>query len=493
MGKGMFSNLLRSRLRALIAGESGMALPVALFAMIASMALAGAAVVSSVDVQQGSKRDGGSKSAIAAADAGANVATMRLSRYANTTASSPCVRESGGTLVSSGPEADGWCPAVAGGVGSAAYSYRVSPVGPEGDKVCEGYDLCIVSTGTFSGVSRRVEMTFNESSLEGGDEDDETGSEESSSGGASVDGLIGQDGIVLSGNADIRVGIGTNGNVTGDGSANVCGNIRVGIGKKAEATQCHGYQVTYGNVDLPPVSSFMPSNIATVNSNNRLRKCASTNNPVNCQLDTYTGQWSTTDPLNPTTRSISLTSKSVTVGGGDYWLCSLSLAGNSELIMAAGAKVRFFFDTPESCGLASGATQISVTGNSGIVSTGYKATEGKFDVPGFYLLGSTARTTYVSLNGNHKTNEFVIYGPNTTMTLTGNSTYKGLIAGKKIEASGSAVVENDSGFTLPAELQPPPLDEEEENAEETPGTRYFTPQSYLECSGVAATLPDDGC
>src|SRR4051794_3430975 len=101
MGQGMFSNTLRRRLRELATSERGMALPVALFAMISSMALAGAAVVSSVDVQQGSKRDSGSKSAIAAADAGANVATMRLSRYANTLDSSPCLAESGGTLVTS--------------------------------------------------------------------------------------------------------------------------------------------------------------------------------------------------------------------------------------------------------------------------------------------------------------------------------------------------------------------------------------------------------
>ena len=59
-----------------------MALPVALFAMIASMALASAAVLATVDVQQGSHRDHSSKSAIAAADAGANVALLRLDRYA---------------------------------------------------------------------------------------------------------------------------------------------------------------------------------------------------------------------------------------------------------------------------------------------------------------------------------------------------------------------------------------------------------------------------
>ncbi len=60
----------------------------------------------------------------------------------------------------------------------------------------------------------------------------------------------------------------------GEGNANICGDIRHGIGKECEphsnAKQCPGYQVTEGNKTLPPVSSFMPSNIATSNSNYRL-------------------------------------------------------------------------------------------------------------------------------------------------------------------------------------------------------------------------------
>ena len=52
---------LRARLLHLARSERGMALPAALFATIASLALAGAAVLSTVDVQQGAKRDNGSK------------------------------------------------------------------------------------------------------------------------------------------------------------------------------------------------------------------------------------------------------------------------------------------------------------------------------------------------------------------------------------------------------------------------------------------------
>ena len=70
----------RLRFALLVESERGMALPVAMLATVASLGLAGAAVMSTVDVQQGTKRDGGSKSAIAAADAGASLARLRLNR-----------------------------------------------------------------------------------------------------------------------------------------------------------------------------------------------------------------------------------------------------------------------------------------------------------------------------------------------------------------------------------------------------------------------------
>ena len=85
-----------------------MALPVALFAMIAGMALASAAVVATVNVQQGSHRDSATKSAIAIADAGANIARMRIDRYAVVLADHPCMRMgASGVLEGAAAEADG--------------------------------------------------------------------------------------------------------------------------------------------------------------------------------------------------------------------------------------------------------------------------------------------------------------------------------------------------------------------------------------------------
>ncbi|HET7122042.1 MAG TPA: hypothetical protein VFI17_12440 [Solirubrobacterales bacterium] len=545
-----------------------MALPVALFAMIGSMALASAAVIATTDVQHGAHRDDSSKEAIAAADAGANVARVRQTRYAFVlNRLNPCLAMgSDGKLTKADAELVGgkeWCPPISGTVGDASYVYRVSPVGVE----CGNYELCVVSTGTADQMSRRIEVTYKRSGFvtnkteQSAEENRKKTSEieaelkeaqekeelqkikekeeelkkqqEEEARQVGLEGFVGRDAINISGNADIRVGVGTNGNLVSSGNASVCGDIRHGIGKtwskSGNASQCSGYAVTEGNVELPPVSSFIPTNIATANSNNRITTCTSTNVPTECQKDSYTGNWKSKPPFNATTRAISLSSNdTLTVGGGDYWVCSITLSGNSQLIMAKGAKVRFFFDTPEHCN--NNGNQLSLSGNNRIAATGYQPSAGNFEMPGFYFLGSPTMATQISLTGNFSTtNEMIIYGPDTNINISGNATFKGIIAGKQINMSGNGKVEQDAGFQVPPELNPslPPEEapgneekeqewiEEGKTPEEIAKLReeeweqiqqeeknrtnrsaiYFTPQAYFECIGLpkAGEAPNSSC
>jgi hypothetical protein len=474
---------LRRRLRYLARSERGIALPVALFATVAAMGLGSVAVLSSIDVQQGSQRDNSSKSAIAAADAGANVALQRQNRYATSLdAEHPCLNVGSGGKLEPGAQAatePGWCAPISGEVGGSTYSYRVSTVGG----VCGGHEVCVVSTGTAATVSRRIELSLDqagigtpasstqlEEELGKATEGKELTAKElkeleerlkaeilANEHGGSVAGLVGKDEITVSGNGDIRVGVGTNGNLVTSGNASICGSIQVGIGKKwtksGNAKQCSGYTFTEGTQTPPEVSSFIPADIATHNSNGRITMC-SKGLPAECQKDTYTGDsWSSTSPFKPSNRSISLSGNTtLTVGGGDYWLCSLTMSGNSKLIMASGSHVRFFFDTPEHCGTSS---QISMSGNNEITATGYKPGVGQFDMPGFYLLGSTSWVSQVDLSGNNSTtDEFVIYGPNSYVNISGNATFKGIVAGKRIAMSGNGKIEQDAGFSAPAEIRP---------------------------------------
>ena len=551
-----------------------MALPVAMFAMVSSMALAGAAVVATVDAQQGAGRDNASKAAIAAADAGANVARERQARYGYIlNEHNPCLgigsevgTDTYGKLTPVEAEEVGgqsWCPEITGTVGEHSYAYRVSPVGLP----CGDYELCVVAEGTADSLTRRIEVTYERSTLiKNSDEkeiferareleetrikfiqaqrrdDWDAANElqeqlrtelEELQAQINAEGFIGREGIVLSGNADIRVGVGTNGNLETSGNATICGDIRVGVGKtwtkSANSKQCSGYEVREGNVQLPPVSSFLPADIATNNSNARITPCTSTNVPVNCQKDSYTGNWKSKPPFDPDTRAITVNANdTLTVGGGDYWICSITLNGNSQLIMADGARVRFFFDKPENCGY--NGNQISLSGNNRIAATGYQPSAGRFEVPGFFLLGSPTVASQINLSGNFSTtNEMAVYGPDTYINISGNATYKGVMVGRRIAMSGNGTVEQDAGFELPAELNParvleeirtgtedggtesgPPMTEQEELEElerlideweeklETSTNSsavYFNPRGYFECSGEPAgdQAPNVGC
>jgi hypothetical protein len=482
-----------------------MALPVALFAMIAGMALVSAAVAETINVQQGSHRDASTKSAIAVADAGANIARSRIDRYAVVLATHQCLKlGSSGVLEGATAESDGWCPAVTGTVGGGKYSYRASPAG----STCGEYKLCVVATGTVGEASRRVEVAYGETAVEETKfektEGKETGGEKSSGTNESgsspfVEGLIGEEGVEIGGSADIRVGVGTNGDVVQQGNgAKVCGDVRHGVGKKNGAKQCAGYTETEENKTMPPVSSFMPSDIATNNSDYRLVACTKTHptqEPAGCELDSFTGHRKSTYPWYAGKRAISIGGNDVlTVNGGDYWVCSLELGGTSQLIMGASARVRFFFDTPEHCGLSPGATQLSLGGNTRITSTNASV------FPAFYFLGSSN----VSLAGNAGTDELVVYGRETTINVTGNATFKGVLAGKKVFVTGNGHIEDDTSYRPPAEIAPVTEKTEPKEKEPTNGqthetkvttARYYSPQFYVECTGPApqGAAPNSNC
>lgn len=501
MGKGMFSNF-RARLRDLATSERGIALPVALFAMIGSMALASAAVMSTVNVQQGSKRDNSSKNAIAAADAGANIARLRMNRYAYVLSpTTPCLTVgSGSKLEGAAKEADGWCPVVSGTVGGAAYSYRTTPVGV----ACGTYNLCVVATGVAGGVSRRIEVTYNSGTPVGGEKITEFEKKGVYNPGAN-EGVISFEDLHIE-NSDVGVNVGSNGNVIVDNNGIVCGNIRHGVGKEPalakNAVQCSGYQKTEGNITMPPVSSFMPAGLATTNSNYRLVTCTKTkpiNVPTGCQLDSYAAKKrSPTSPWDPGTKTLITENEStLTLSGGDYFMCKLILSNNSHLIMGAGTQVRIFFDTPENCKLSAGAKQIDISNNADVTATGYQTTPNNFEMPGFYLLGSTSIPTKIELSNKSGTNEFVLYGPNTEIIVKNNATYKGLIAGKKVLVNNNAIIRRDPRFVLSSELNPwKETETVVEKTRTTPTALYFQPQSYFECSGGAApsaAAPNANC
>jgi len=424
--------------------EDGVAVPTVMLLLVASFALASVSVVGSISTQRGAVHDQDRKTGIAAADAGVYRALLRQNKL--TLGGVQCPN---GTL-----QADGWCSPVTETVGDASYTYQVNPVVagvPATNSFGQGVvTVKIVSTGVRDGVTRRVAVTataLNGQTVFGEER------------------AIGIDWFnVGTGNGKgVWVNSGTNGDFTATNASEVCGNVRHGVGHQfiGQDHQCPGYGISEGNKDLP-----IPDLTAVRASNDNIR--------LSNGQDPMSGNVS----WNPTTKALSMSgNSSVTLGGNNYLFCELTMEGKSSLIMAQGASVKIYFDSPENCGLTSPATQIDITGNSSITATGWNPDSGTFELPGFYMLGSTTTECKVNMTGTAKTNEFVLYAPRCDVTLWGSSDYYGAVAGKTLDVGGAANLFSNGG--LPAINANVVL--------------VYRVDRYIECSAAPATPPDTGC
>ena len=430
-------------IRDLRRNERGIAVPTALMALVATFAISSVAVMSTVDVQQGTKRDHDAKEAIAAADAGANIALLRLNRYiSGLSVAHPCIGPNGEYQTATG----GWCPATATeAVGGATYSYVLSAYAGTGTP------LNVISVGSSGTVQRRVNVALTTSAGKGVFADEK---------------FVGQDEITVKGNFKIEADIGTNGNIVqSGGSGTICGDERHGIGKGAPTPSCSGVKVEE-NRELPLVTP--PANIATENANCLLaQKC--TSGPFAGKIDT----WTKSNPWTASTRQINVGQQgTLTMNGGDYFICKLDI-GPGTVYMSAQAHVRIFIDTPEHCGMAAGAVQLNISGNGNLVSSGYNPKQGLYNIPEIYLLGNGS----VSIGANSGTNHMMLYAPLSALDMGGNAEWIGMFAAKSINLHGNPYFRSDPNI-------------------KEPNITYsgrFQRSRYVECTGPTASPPNASC
>jgi hypothetical protein len=448
------------RLSRCIRSERGVAVPTVLMAIAGGLALAGVAVMSSIQAQRGTDRDSAAKRALAIADAGAEVAIYRQNKVA-TTDVLRCVNENAlGDLIAGTPLADGWCSQRTGNVAGGTYTYRVKPwtiVGTAESGLKR--ELTVVSTGTVDGVSRRVAVTASA----------RTGANVTGGSGA-----VGLDVINIKGGNGKGIGTlteptdaATNGSILGQGAAQLCGNGHIGAGQSFTANQCAGYGVDNNQISLPPVD---PGNVWTSNDNGRFFAPAVPNG------DTKSGSvtW------NSSTRTLSMSGNStLTLGGSNYSFCKLVMGGNSNLIVAQGAVVNIFFHSPETCAAATGrpasdfASPISMTGNPRITTTSGNAGDLRLMV-----VGSQSMATDVTFQGNASGMFFTLYAPHSDLTLQGSPVYRGVFAAKTLTVDGAAVlIVDDSSL----------------NADLSVALNYARDR-YVECTGgEMPSVPDQAC
>ena len=415
--------------------------------IVIGFALASVGSVAAISSIRNAGRDNDDKSAFGVAEAGAEQALYRQNKILTTplTSSARCLTlSSSNTLIASYVGADGWCQEQTGTVNGGTYNYRVRPdvLLANGQRQVE-----IVSQGTLNGETRRVHVTAAAS----------TGTP--AFGGGQFVGLNRLDFI---GDVDVSGSMKTNANINVQGSASCNGNATVGMGKTIVPNNsvCGG-SVTQATTTLGPVDM---GNIRTVNDNARL------SNGLDVKTQANQVNW------NATTKVLDLGAQStLTVGGTNYLLCRLVMTGGSKLIVAQGAKVRFYFDTPENCGLPSGTSQVDLGG-----TTRVSVTSGNPADLAFLVAGSDTRTTNVVMCGNSQAvNDITIYAPKSIVTLCGNATYRGAVAGKELVASGNPTligVDSTLSFTTAVELA-------------------YAKTRFVECVGAvpASGSPSTGC
>jgi len=235
--------------------------------------------------------------------------------------------------------------------------------------------------------------------------------------------VISDDWLDLSSNAKITGDVHANGDVTMSSDAEICGRLTHGgsFSKRGNARHNCGPRLQ-GTVALPPVDQGA---VPMVNDNGQLQG----------------GAW------DPASRTLQLGSnKSYVIPAGVYSFCRISLSSNSRIYVERGDEVTIFFDTPESCGLASCAVQLTFNSNSMIDNTDSAMTSDGFDPRTKMRLlftGSPFRPTQIRLNSNTMLPESCvldldIYAPYTDAVMNSNATYCGRLATKTLDVSSNA-------------------------------------------------------
>jgi hypothetical protein len=297
-----------------------------------------------------------------------------------------------------------------------------------------------------------------------------------------VQGIIGLNSVTLNGNGSVTGSAGTNGPATLNGNATSSGVVLGPGGSYVHSGSASGGTVT--NLSSPIVLS--PVNPGTSNQSS-LSSCPSRQsagypacnddyritdglaNPPVAPYDQSSGvSWT------PATRTLSLTNNaSLTLGGGLYNFCSLTLAGNASITIAANVQAEIFIDSPDDpgSGCPSGTGNLSMSGNGSWNNLSQNPLALQV-----YVYGLNDGSSSITMSGN--ANFYgVVYAPQSAVSLTGNGRVDGAVAGKSATLSGNGFNWDSRVSTLQAT---------------TNGLYYRT--AWAQCSPVIQPAsPDAGC
>ncbi len=483
----------------LVREQTGIALPAALSVLVVVGVLSSAVFAVSLRVSDTSTASRDAKRALAAADSGLEAAMFRMndiglqseSMCFTTAAVAPA---SGTDPETGGAPAAGECAGVEDDLGNnSTYTYYVTPALQDGD-VCAGLPVhfrdpdgkvtvtqrCVTAIGEVNGERRRVQArvaSYIGTQL------------------FPVGGILAINGIKVKNTAIVSGILGSNGAIELGNNSQVSGGIELGTRSTPPpilgSGSSLGGPVTYrseakGAFVLAPVDM---GNTATVNHNNRILTGDDAGTNV-----TYTDT-----PNAPRTLSIG-NNGSLTLGGGTYNFCKVTLGNNAYITIAAGAKIRFFLDSPDR--LAPGTAGDCIPDNyvgsdsqkrSTARANGYGGmTLGQgsnFNNPGhainfqIYIYGYADGTHKVEFNNTSAMNA-AIYAPASELVWVNTAGINGAVAASKVEFKNSATFSwaGASGAFDLAELR-------------TDKVSVYYRMAWKECRRVrtATADPESGC
>jgi hypothetical protein len=432
-------------MRRLLRDQTGVALPAALGVLVVVGTLSAGTFAVSNRLNDTSTASRDAKRALQAADAGLEAAMFRMNELGLQSVSKCFTTSAVDPGTGTDPEvggtpASGECAGVEDDLGNDSdYIYYVTPALDDGD-TCAGLPVhhtdpsgevtvtqrCVTSIGEVNGERRRIQAriaSYIGTQL------------------FPVGGILAINGIKVKNSAIVSGVLGSNGQIELGNNSSVAGGIKLGEQNSPLPILGQGSTVggnppvTYRNEAegayvLAPVDM---GNTATVNDNNRIVTGQDTGSHV-----TYTNTTAA-----PRTLTIA-NNGSLTLGGGTYNFCKVTLGNNAYITIAAGAKIRFFLDSPDRSG-------------SGCIPSGQTAAQARANGYGGMFLGEGSNFNnpghainfqiymYGYADGSHKVDFFnsqamnaAIYAPSSELVWNNSAGITGAVSASKVEFKNTA-------------------------------------------------------
>ncbi|HEV3127673.1 MAG TPA: hypothetical protein VGY32_01750 [Solirubrobacteraceae bacterium] len=406
-----------------------MAMIIAILTLFVIMLLITAAVAVAVQTDSSSRQDAYRKNASEAAEAGLQIAVYRLNMLHPS--SQNCVGDT-----ASAPGSNGVCQSSTYTLGNGStYQYNMTPaLGPTAN--CVGLQItstdvnqrCITAVGTSNGVTQRAQIrsaAFAAQPL------------------FPANGIIGLNSVTMSGQALVIGTDATNGVASLSGQARATGTVLGPGGSYTHSGQASGGVVT--TLSSPIVLS--PVNPGTSNqsslANCPLRQAAGypacnddyriTNGLASPKVAPYDLSQGTGVSWTASTRTLSLSGQaSLTLGGGLYNFCSLSMSGQARITISATIQTEIFIDSPDDpgSGCAAGSGDLSMSGQANWNNQSTNPLNLQL-----YVYGRNNGTAQISLTG--QANFYgVLYAPQSNVFLSGQGLVVGAVASRTASISG---------------------------------------------------------